>query len=87
MDENSNKKRYFLIYTVTFGITALLVFSWFILSGKTLVWNDDGWTQHYTAMVYYSRFLRSIAKSLIFEHKLVIPEWEFALGEIGRAHV
>ncbi len=83
MDDKFNKKRYFLIFTAAFGITALLVFSWFIFSGRTLLWKTDGWEQHSTALVYYGRYLRSIVKNLIFEHRLAIPEWDYTIGEGG----
>ena len=83
MNNNFSKRKFFLIYTAAFLIAAFFVLSWFIFSDKALVWEDDGWTQHSTALVYYGRFLRGIIRSLITEHRLVIPEWEFALGEGG----
>ena len=83
LDPGDSKKKYFFIFTILFAVLALISFSWFIFSGRTLIWEVDGWTQHYTALVYYGRFLRSIVKSVLINHEFVIPEWEFALGEGG----
>lgn len=79
----TKKKQYFQIYTVVFVIMALFVCSWFYLTGRTFVWQGDGWKQHYPALVYYAKYLRSIIRSIIFEHKLVIPAWDFSIGEGG----
>ena len=41
----------------------------------------DGWRQHYKALVYYARYLRGILRHLLKEHKFVIPDWDFYIGE------
>ena len=43
----------------------------------------DGWSQHFKALVYYSNYLRGILRHLIHDHRLVIPEWDFYIGEGG----
>ncbi len=80
-DVKESKKQYFLMYTVFFLFTALILFSWSFLSGRTLIYGGDGWHQHYRALVYYGAYLRSIVKELLFHHRLVIPAWDFAIGE------
>ncbi len=75
------KKGYFLAYTVLFSVTTFIVFSWYFLKGRTLIWNSDGWTQHYKALVCYSRYLRSIARELFINHQFILPEWDFSIGE------
>lgn len=74
------KKKYFLIYTVLFTVISSIVFSWYYKDGRTFI-GGDGWSQHYKALIYYSRFLRSIAKSMIVDHRLTIPSWDFSIGE------
>ncbi len=78
---NQRRWQYFLIYTLLFAAAALLVFSWSFLSGRTLINTGDAWHQHYRALVYYSTYLKSIVKELLFQHKIVIPAWDFAIGE------
>lgn len=72
---------YYLAYSVFFVITALIVFSWYFLKKDFLVWSVDGWAQHYKALVYYSEYLRGIIKDLLFQHKLIIPHYDFSIGE------
>jgi uncharacterized membrane protein YfhO len=57
------------------------VFCWYLLAKKTFIWGGDGWAQHYKALVYYAKYLRSIIRELLYNHRLVFPEWDFAFGE------
>jgi uncharacterized membrane protein YfhO len=77
----AKKKNYFAWYTLLFCMVCCLVFGWYILTKKTFIWQSDGWYQHYKALVYYAQYMRSVIKELLFHHRLVFPEWEFALGE------
>lgn len=76
-----DNRQYFFIYTILFIFASLIVFSGSFLSGKTLINTGDGWNQHYRALVYYSTYLKSIFKELLFQHRLVIPAWDFCIGE------
>ena len=75
------RRRYYAVYTLLFAILAAAVFSWHLLAGKTLIWQVDGWSQHFKALAYYGRYLRGIARNLLAGRGLVIPEWDFAIGE------
>ena len=79
--KGTGKKQYFLLYTVLFAIIAFLVFSWYFLKGRTIIYYGDGWRQHFKALVYYGRFLRSIVREFLLGHGLVIPAWDFSIGE------
>ncbi len=82
-DKLSERKKYFLAYTVCFSIAVFIIYFWFIISHRTFIWLEDGWQQHYKALIYYSEYLRSIIKNLLFQHKLIIPNWDFCIGEGG----
>lgn len=73
-------KKYFLKYTLIFCVLAIAVYGYFIIYHKSFVYNGDGLLQHYNALCYYAKWLRSIVKTLLFEHRLVIPEWSFSIG-------
>lgn len=75
------KKGYFLVYTVLFAVVSFLVFLWYFLDGRTFIWESDGWTQHYKALIYYARYLRSIVYGIFVQHRLILPEWDFSIGE------
>lgn len=80
-DFNTKFKSYFSVYTIVFCICCLFCFSWYILTGRTFIGDGDGWTQHYRALIYYSKWLRSIVSNIIYNHQLNIPLWDFSLGE------
>lgn len=82
-DAHGKIRTYIAVYTILFVIVSLLVTMWFWVSGKTFIWYADGWSQHYRALVYYANYMRSIFKTLITQHKLIIPNWDFAIGEGG----
>lgn len=82
-EENGKRITYYMTYSVLFIVLAFCCFSWFIVSGKSLIWQIDGWNQHFKALVYYAQYLRRIIRTLLFEHQLVIPEWDFNIGEGG----
>ena len=70
LSEESSRKRYYLVYSLAFAALAFVCFSWFILSGKSLLWFvEDGWMQHYKCLVYYGEYLRQILMGLKEEHK------------------
>lgn len=75
------KRHYYICYTICFLVISLVAFSWYFFSRKTLIWNADGWTQHYRALVYYGRYLRSIIQNIFIYHNFTIPAWDFSIGE------
>lgn len=79
--KGKRRQRYYLVYTVSFLVIALFVFVWFPVLGKSMIWNDDGWKQHIKALIYYAKYLRQIFRSLLQEHRLVIPQWDFYISE------
>ncbi len=83
LSEEAKKRWYYLIYTIAFCCTACCCFSWFILSNRSLIWQMDGWSQYFKALAYYSAYLREIVRHLLTEHQLVIPDWDFYIGEGG----
>lgn len=76
-----SKRPYLFAYTLLFTVTALLVYSFYWMAGKSFIWVVDGWDQHFKALVYYSQWLRAGARSLLVEHRLHFPTWDFALGQ------
>ncbi len=75
------KDNYFVKYTVLFAFTAYLVFSWYIFSGKSLIWKNDGWMQVYRAALFYSESMRNAIKDLILHGKWSFPYWGYNFGE------
>lgn len=78
-----NKKKLFLEYTLLFAITALLVFVWHIITGRTFVWHVDGMLQYQNALIFYGAHLRDVLRTVFIEHSFNIPSYSFSLGEGG----
>lgn len=83
LSEEAKRRRYYLVYTIAFCFTACCCFSWFLLSNRSLIWQMDGWSQYFKALAYYSIYLREIVRQLLTKHQLVIPDWDFYIGEGG----
>ena len=73
---------YIILYTLLFAAVAAVCFAYFIIERRSFV-STDGYRQHLVAFIYYGDYLRSIVKTLITTHKLVIPEWSFSIGMGG----
>lgn len=77
-----SKKKYYLIYSGVFLFCIGLFSAYLLLQGKTNInFVSDGMNQHYRAMLYYSQYIRSIIHNLFVDHSLVIPLWDFSIGE------
>jgi uncharacterized membrane protein YfhO len=67
------KNTYFL-YTVTFLLLLPIIFTPFIIEGKTFVWRLDGINQHYPSLLYYGKLLRGVLSGKGF------PMIDFTVG-------
>lgn len=74
------RTRFYFLYTLLFGLFSIALFSPFLVTGKSLIWQTDGLAQHFNAFVYLGTWMREILKNLIFEHQFMIPMWEFSIG-------
>lgn len=81
-------RNYWACYSICFLLVSALVFSWFWTSGHTFIWrfegeslNKDGWSQHYKALIYWGRYLRTMIKSLLVNYRFSVPQWDWAVGE------
>ena len=80
----TRKKRvlYYGIYTLLFSILAGMVVYFYYSQGKSLIEsNGDGFRQHFRSVVYYSEYLKGIFRNLFINGKLVIPQWDFVIGD------
>lgn len=73
-------KQYYLTYTVAAVLLLAVVYAPFAAAGKTFVHYGDGVSQHCRALIYCGEWLREIGRTLVKEHRLVIPEWDFSIG-------
>ncbi len=72
--------KYFLWYTLLFICCCSAVFYPFWSTGTGLIYKSDGIWQHYHALIYYGKWLRTVVRSVLFEHRLQVPLWDFSIG-------
>ena len=61
-------KKFLLAYSILFILSGVLIFRYFPMSGKKMVWKGDGLSQHYVALCYYARWGRAVLRSLFSGH-------------------
>lgn len=71
---------FLLPYTLLFALLFGASFAPFFVQGNSFIWEGDGWAQHYKALIYFGRWLRDIARGLLYQHQLIIPQWSFHIG-------
>lgn len=67
---------FFVRYSMLYLIACIVVFFWYLLSGRTFIWHYDGFGQHYQALIYYGSYLRDLLHGNYHA-------WSFCLGEGG----
>ncbi len=83
IESSQKKKMYWLVYSLMFIVMTGLIFWPFFKEGKSFIWIGeaaDGWTQHYTALVYFGRWLRDVAEQIFVEHSFDLPTYSFSIG-------
>lgn len=71
-----NRTQLFLLYTLLFTVTSVLVYLPFLLSNTSLLWNDDGLLQHYENLSH----LRHVARQFLSEGHYAFWSWNIGLG-------
>ena len=72
-------KIFLLAYTILFILSGALVFRYFPMAGKRMVWRGDGLSQHFTALCYYARWGRAVLKSILSGHP-AFPTFNLHMG-------
>lgn len=59
-------KNIYINYAFCFLLIGILVFAVVPISKSTLIWNSDGITQHYPALLYWRKLLRGLVFITIY---------------------
>lgn len=78
----SKKHSYYLKYSLLFLALALFIWYFYRIQNKTLI-NEggDGLRQYYRSLLYYSSYYRKILRNVFIDRNLVIPQWDYVIGE------
>ncbi len=79
--KKKEKLTYFTIYTLIMFLMCFVVFSYFIIRGKSLIWREDGLFQHYISLRYYRNYIIEILNNIFIKHEFLIPMWDFTIGQ------
>ena len=80
MKDTINRKKLFIAYSLIFAVMCPIVYYQFFAGGRSFIWYWDGWNQHFKALIYYSRWLKDAAHTILIEHSLNIPTYSFSFG-------
>lgn len=71
-----NRAQLFILYTILFTLTSVAAYLPFLLSGTSLLWNDDGLLQHYENLSH----IRQVARQFLSEGHYAFWSWNIGLG-------
>ena len=77
----NEKIRFYFFATLVFILFSLIIFRSVIFTDRTFITDGDTDSQHYKAFVYCGRYLRGIFYNLFAERKIIIPQFDIAIGE------
>lgn len=70
-----------LIYIPLFLLMFFLCWGQFYLvAGKTTIWEVDGFEHEYSSFVYTQKYIRHVLKNIFINHNFVIPSWDYSIG-------
>lgn len=68
------------LYTLLFILIAGATVGWMLCFKKSLIWNVDGLSQHYNALLYFRQWGRTLLSGLL-HGEFKIPLWDLSLGQ------
>lgn len=81
-DKNTGKfsLAYLILFSLVFIFVAVICYTPFIIREQSLIWETDGLSQHYLALMYIGQWLREVLRTIFIEHSFSIPVWDFSIG-------
>lgn len=70
----------YLRYSILFFVFAVLIYGFWFLNGRSLIWEIDGSKQHYPALVYLGQYLRELIVNFFHTGHLEFRMWDLKLG-------
>lgn len=83
-NSSAGRMRWLLHYSITFTAACLTVYILHIFYGRTFIYTQsgsgDGLLQHYTALMYYGKWLRGLFKQIFLQHRFCVQNWDMGIG-------
>lgn len=78
-NKKSFAKPFLALYTLLFAAVAAVGFTAFARYNASFIWDPDGSGQHFIALVYWGRYLREAAQSLL-AGSFTLPQFDFSIA-------
>lgn len=77
---NANRL-YWRAFFAVFLILVTSFSSYFIANGSSMIWVPDGQNLYLTILYYTRDYVVKVAKTLLATGQLVLPQWDFSIGQ------
>lgn len=77
---NQNLILFYLSYCLVFFLFAGFAFCLFLITKRSFIWFKDGWNQHFRALLYYSKWLKDVARNILVFHQFSLPTFSAHIG-------
>ena len=74
---------FLLFYIIAFSVCGIIIFSSFISQGKTFIWRQDGFPQHYTYLHYFGLTIKRALVAFLETGVFELPIYDFNIGMGG----
>ena len=74
-------RRRFMVYCLAVLLLLSQFCSAFVETGQSMVWTPDGECMYLVIMYYTRKYFVNVAKTLLRTHRLVLPQWDFSVGQ------
>lgn len=82
-NKKCKKYKFYFYYTSIFLCCFLITYIAFWVNGKSNVWQTDGLTQHYPALLYIRKWAKELLNNIFVLKQIEIPMWDMTFGEGG----
>lgn len=77
----NDNRLYWRAFFAVFLVLITSFSSYFIANGYSMVWTPDGQNLYLTIMYYTRNYVVKVAKTLLATGQLVLPQWDFSIGQ------
>ncbi len=81
--QNKYRLTYWAKFLVVFAIAFAVSYATFYFQGRSFIIEGDGENQHYKALLYYARWIRTAIKNIFVYHRFEIPTYSLGIGYGG----
>lgn len=71
----------FFVYSISFCVLFFLCWALpYLKAHRSFIWSADGLSHSYASFVYTHNYVRHVIRGIVYDHRLVLPAWDYTLG-------